>query len=108
MDMTLHQKQILFSDCFARLVLHAQDYGYEAVIDSVARRDDPGCHGMRLAGDLLLFKDGKYIVDGLDKAYRDLGEWWKRQHELCRWGGDFTGSNAGDGNHFSITHGGKA
>ena len=103
--MTLHQKQVLFSDIFARLVLKASDFGYEAVIDAVARKGDPRCHGFRLAGDLLLFKDGKYIVDGNDSSYFKLGQWWKQQHELCRWGGDF---NNCDSNHFSLTHAGKA
>jgi hypothetical protein len=28
-----------------------------------------------------------------------LGKYWKRQHPLCRWGGDFQ-----DGNHYSLEH----
>jgi len=107
--MNLHQKQALFSDLFSRLVQQAQNFGYVAVIDRVSVPGDSRCHGMRLAGDLLLFKpDGTYIKNGFDESYKKCGKWWKSQHPLCRWGGDFKGKNAGDGNHFSITHGGKS
>jgi len=107
-EMKLLAKQMLFTDCFSRLIQYARDCGYEAVIETVYRPGDPLCHGMKLAGDLSLFVNGEYITDGLSKPYSKLGEWWKQQHELCRWGGDFTGKNKGDGNHFSITHNGKA
>lgn len=54
-------------------------------------------HTQRLAIDLQLFKDGKYI----DKSnlYEPLGTYWKSLHPLCRWGGDFSKP---DGNHFSM------
>jgi hypothetical protein len=102
--MTLLQCRILFSDLFARLVLKAADFGYQIAIDSVKRKGDLRLHGLGLAGDLLVYKDGVYITDGANTAYKNLGTWWKEQHPLCRWGGDFTGENAGDGNHFSVTY----
>ncbi len=54
-------------------------------------------HKNRLAIDLNLFRDGEYLSATED--HRPLGEWWERQHELCRWGGRFD-----DGNHYSLFH----
>ncbi len=56
-------------------------------------------HRLRLAQDLNLFKDGQYVTD--PEVYRPFGEWWKKQHPLARWGGDF-----GDYDHFSFEYGG--
>lgn len=53
-------------------------------------------HTIRLAIDLLLFKDGMYLTKTED--YTPLGLWWEQQHVLARWGGRFS-----DGNHFSMT-----
>lgn len=58
-------------------------------------------HKQKLAIDLLLFRAGKYL--SLSEDYKALGEWWKQQHPLNRWGGDFP---APDGNHFSMTRDG--
>jgi hypothetical protein len=57
------------------------------------------CHKLKLARDLYLTRDGEYLTDTED--YRELGEWWEKQHDLCRWGGRFA-----DGNHFSFWHNG--
>ena len=57
-------------------------------------------HTQRLAIDINLFKNGKYLTS--TESYRFLGEWWQTLHPLCRWGGDF-----GDGNHFSLEHEGR-
>jgi hypothetical protein len=56
-------------------------------------------HQLRLAQDLLLFRNEKYLTASDD--YKSLGVWWKKQHPLARWGGDW-----GDGNHFSFEFGG--
>lgn len=56
-------------------------------------------HGLRLALDVLLFKDGVYLSRSED--YKPLGDIWKGMHPLARWGGDW-----GDGNHFSFEYGG--
>jgi hypothetical protein len=56
-------------------------------------------HKMKLAIDLDLFLYGQYVVD--TETHRALGEFWESLHPLCRWGGRF-----GDGNHYSIEHGG--
>lgn len=63
-------------------------------------------HTQRLAVDLNLFIRGKYQEDL--EAYRPLGEFWKSLDPENAWGGDFTGTPAGDARHFSRRHGGKA
>lgn len=66
-------------------------------------------HLIRLAGDLHLFADTDgdgdldYLTDTV--SHRALGEWWEKQHELCRWGGRF---GRADGNHYSLAHDGRA
>lgn len=56
-------------------------------------------HQLGLALDGILWRDGIYLTQ--TKDYEPLGEWWEKQHELCRWGGRFR-----DGNHFSMEHNG--
>lgn len=111
------QKQRLFAWLWPQLMLRAWSMGYEVVQGETFR--GPGevarlvklgkghpntLHAKCLAGHLWLFKGGRYLDQTED--YRDLGEWWKKQHPLCRWGGDFTTRR--DGVHFSVTHGGVA
>lgn len=57
-------------------------------------------HCDQLAVDLNLFCDGDYLES--TAAHQPLGEWWEKQHTLCRWGGRF-----GDGNHYSLEHEGR-
>lgn len=52
-------------------------------------------HRNRLAQDLNLYKDGKWLDDAAD--YLPFGAYWKTLHPLARWGGDF-----GDADHFSF------
>lgn len=52
-------------------------------------------HEKRLALDLMLFKDGVYLMRTED--YRPLGEQWELMGGT--WGGRFS-----DGNHFSLEH----
>lgn len=113
-DLTLGQKQRLFARLLAKLLDHAHELGFEVTMGEVWRSTatarvmhDQGrgiansLHTERLAVDINLFRDGQYVTDG--DAHQALGEWWEKQHELCRWGGRFR-----DGNHYSITHGGRA
>lgn len=109
--MTLGQKQELFAFLVPRLIDKAFEMGYQVRLGDAFR--DPrvhgevgekkgyghakSCHKLKLAIDLNLFKDGKYITN--DVGHKDLGKWWKQQHEFCTWGGDFQ-----DFNHYSFTH----
>ena len=61
-------------------------------------------HYEGLARDIDLFKDGKYLPNTED--HRPFGEYWESLDSDCRWGGKFKGNP--DGNHYSITFGGKA
>lgn len=112
--MTLGQKQRLFAKMVARLIDKAHDLGYEVSLGDAYR--DPRVHGNvgekksyssansvhkeRLAIDLNLFKDGKYLTSSED--HRELGEWWEKQHELAR-----SGIRFNDGNHYSFEHQGR-
>jgi len=58
-------------------------------------------HKLRLAEDLILDLNGVWLQKTED--YKVAGEIWESLHELCRWGGRFK-----DGNHFSLTHDGRA
>lgn len=115
--MTLGQKQRLFAKLVAQLIQHAYAQGYELTLGDAYR--DPRVHGdvgvkksyssansvhkQRLAIDLNLFKDGQYLTT--TEAHKPLGQFWKSLHPLCHWGGDFS---TPDGNHYSMTHEGRA
>ena len=109
--MTLGQKQELFAELYAKLIMYAISCGYSVRLGDVFR--DERVHGkmgekvgyghqfsvhkLKLAGDVNLFKNGKFLTTTED--HRPLGEWWEKQHPLCRWGGRFN-----DGNHYSRAH----
>jgi hypothetical protein len=69
----------------------------EAIAASVSRGIKNSVHTKKLAQDLNLFKDGEFLTKKED--YAPFGEWWKLQHPLARWGGDFD-----DADHFSFEH----
>lgn len=112
--MTLGEKQRLFSEHVALLILQAVRMGYQVTWGEAWRPPETAelyakqgrgikrsLHQDRLAVDLNLFKDGQYLQD--TSAHQPLGEWWEKQHELARWGGRFK-----DGNHYSFEHEGRA
>lgn len=114
--MTLREKQSLFAAAVGLLIAQAYWDGYEITFGEAYRPPETAAlyaeqgrgiknslHCSRLAVDLNLFRDGKYLTDTED--YRDLGEWWEELTPLARWGGNFSRP---DGNHFSFTHGGRA
>lgn len=108
--MTLREQQSKFAVMVAKLILHATEMGYQVTLGDAYR--DPRLHGepgikkgygtansfhkKRLAIDLNLFKDGKFL-DGTE-AHRPLGKWWESQGGT--WGGRFR-----DGNHYSLGEG---
>lgn len=110
--MTLGTKQKQFSKMIAELILWAYEQGYEITVGDAYRdprvfgkvgiRDGYGrassLHKSRLAMDLNLFKDGKYLTQTSDHQF--LGEHWESMGGS--WGGRFN-----DGNHYSLEHGGR-
>lgn len=114
--MTLREARCLFSHHVALLIMEAQHLGFEVAIGEVVRDQRTAAanaaagkgisnsvHLLGLAVDLNLYRDGKYLT--LTSDHAELGAWWKAQHPLFRWGGDFTRQ---DGNHYSMTWGGRA
>jgi len=115
--MKLGQKQRLFMRMFPLLLEEAFELAFEVACGDLFRA--PRVHGgvgvklgyghprsahkNKLAIDLNLYRD--VDADGdLDyltstEDHRELGEWWEKQHALCRWGGRFK-----DGNHYSFEH----
>ena len=107
--MTLRQKQSKFARMVADLLIKAYELGYEVTLGDAYR--DPRLHGElgvkkgyghaksahknRLAIDLNLFKDGKFL--GATDDHKQLGEWW--ENIGGSWGGRFN-----DGNHYSLEH----
>jgi hypothetical protein len=110
---TLREKQIRFSQLVARLILRADELGFGVTLGEASRSPEEArrnaqqgdgisnsLHCIRLAIDLNLFRDGKFLVHTND--YLPLGEWWEAQGTddfPTAWGGRF-----GDADHFSMGH----
>ena len=110
-QLTLGEKQRLFAQLVGALLRQIVVLGYECTLGEAYRTPEQAAldaakgigiknseHCKRLAIDLNLFRAGVYLTASED--YKPIGDWWKTQHDLCRWGGDFV-SNP-DGNHFSM------
>lgn len=115
MTESLRQKQSRFALGVALLIQQADKLGYAVTIGEVERTRaqaqanaasgagiSNSLHLERLAIDLHLFKDGRYITN--DEGHGELGRWWKALHPDHRWGGDFVKR---DFNHYSLTPDGK-
>lgn len=116
--MTLQQTQSVFALRVARLILKANEFGYEITFGEAYRSPEEAArlaqagkvraikrslHSDRLAIDLNLYKDGIWLMKTED--HRLLGQWWESQSDdmaECAWGGHF-----GDGNHYSIAYQGR-
>ena len=94
--MTLRQKQSKFAKMVPLLILYAYELGYEITYGDMWARTGHrrgSFHYKRLAIDLNLFKNGRYLRS--TKAHKPLGRFWV---ELGgSWGGAW-----GDGNHYSL------
>jgi hypothetical protein len=110
--MTLGEQQRLFMKLLGPLLVHVYAEGYEVSGDWLFRPPEVAAyyadlgigirsslHTVKLAIDLNLFRNGIWLRSTED--HRPIGEWWEKQHPLCRWGGRF-----GDGNHYSMERGG--
>ena len=109
----LLKRQMEFTHKVVQLLTKAHELGYEVTLGDAFR--DPrvfgpmgtvlgygrgkSAHKQRLALDLNLFKDGKFLSG--TEAHEELGTWWEGQG--CSWGGRFSPP---DGNHYSLEFGG--
>lgn len=109
--MTLGQAQRKFTRMVADLIVWAYNNGYELTFGEAWRTPEQAAlnaskgigiggslHIDRLAVDLNLFRDGKFLTSTDD--HRPLGEYWESIGGT--WGGRFN-----DGNHYSLGFGGK-
>ncbi len=109
--MSIGSKQRKFSLMIAKLIVWIYEQGYEVSFGDAYR--DPRLHGAigekkayghknsnhknRLAVDLNLFRDGKYLSS--TESHKPVGEKWESMGGT--WGGRFN-----DGNHYSLEHNG--
>lgn len=113
--MKLGKKQELFMRLLPRLIDKAHALGFQIrggdlfrdprvhgdIGENTGYGNKNSCHKLKLAIDLNLMRGRKLVKT--TEGHRELGEWWEKQHKLCRWGGRFE-----DGNHYSLTdHGYK-
>ena len=102
--MTLGEKQEKFSLMLSELIQWAYSQGYKIRLGHVLRCADcrtgseVSLHKVKLAADLNLFKEGKFLSSTEDHLF--LGEKWEEMGGS--WGGRFR-----DGNHYSLEHEGR-
>jgi hypothetical protein len=104
----LSDKQKKFTLLISKLIQWAYEHGYELTFGDAYRNPEKAevlgyykpwsYHCKRLAVDLNLFKDGKYLTRTED--HKPLGEFWESIGGT--WGGRWH-----DGNHYSLGEGGK-
>lgn len=99
--MTLQQKQSVFAQNVARLIIHVDAIGLACTIGEVLRTKEQAeiyekegkgiknsLHCKKLAIDLHLFSPhGVYLTDFT--SYEPLGKYWESLHPANRWGGFF-------------------
>lgn len=101
--MTLSQKQRKFTKMLNVLHAYAALLGYELtqgrghVPGAKLKSGKPSLHSLKLAHDLNLFINGRYMTS--TEAHRPLGLLWESIGGS--WGGRFE-----DGNHYSLMHAG--
>jgi len=97
--MRLGEKQELFMQLFPALINKAHELGFKIrggdlyrdprvhgkIGEKVGYGHRNSCHKLKLATDLNLFKDGKFLQDTEDQ--KQLCFWCESLHPLCRWGG---------------------
>lgn len=96
--MSLGDEQRKFSLMIAKLIIFAYEQGYEITCGDFFAHDghkEGSFHYKKLAADLNLFKDRKYLTKTEDHKF--LGERWESMGGT--WGGRFRNK---DGNHYSL------
>ncbi|KKL20835.1 hypothetical protein LCGC14_2451470 [marine sediment metagenome] len=96
--MTLRQRQSKFASMVSLLIAFAYEQEYEVTFGDAWAHDGHkkgSFHYDRLAVDLNLFKNGRYLSS--TASHRPLGEFWESLGGT--WGGRFT--DPPDGNHYS-------
>ena len=96
--MGLQSKQSKFVKMIGLLITYATMQGYEVTFGDAHAQSghkDGSFHYKRLAIDLNLFRNGKYLRETED--HKPLGVFWKSIGGT--WGGDFKNP---DGNHYSL------
>jgi hypothetical protein len=105
--MTLGKAQELFGYCLGELLVYIHLKGYQVRIgdawslphdtttDGKPRHKKNSQHHKKLAIDLNLFKNGKFLSSTED--HRDFGIFWEKLSPFCRWGGRYN-----DGNHYEV------
>ena len=94
----LRNQQSKFAQLTAHLILFADKRGYEVTLgDAYAKTGHKAnsLHYSRLAIDLNLFRNGKYLEETAN--HEELGMYWESLDPDCRWGGRFN-----DGNHYEM------
>lgn len=114
-ELNLGQRQRLFMELLPRLLNFIYSKGYEVTggdLWAKTGHKNNSNHYIRLAIDLNLFLDGKYLEKS--ESHLQFGKFWMSLHPLCRWGGNWDGDNnpfefgESDGNHYSIEYEGRA
>jgi hypothetical protein len=114
---SLTEQQALFATLLARLILWVQaqpgmrvrlGWVYDPPDTGSTFRSSRSLHRHRLAADLILDLQeglgGEWVYQTTTEAYAPLGRHWLTLDPLCEWGGS---GDRGDGNHFSLRHGGR-
>jgi len=99
--MSLRKRQSKFARMVGLLILFAYEKEYEITLGDAYATDghcDGSFHYKRLAIDLNLFRDGKYLTNTED--HKPLGDFWESIGGS--WGGRFKNP---DGNHYSLGEG---
>lgn len=109
-SMTLHERQITFAKNVATLIGYIFLKDYQMTFGEAYRTPEQAelnakkgtgikdsLHCQRLALDINLFKNDKYLTDTQD--YEFLGVFWESLNKSNRWGGRFSNK---DGNHFEM------
>jgi len=97
----LGDRRRLFTRCVHQLLGRMLEAGYEPMLGKDGLKHMPNSlHYDGLAVDIDLTKGGQYLSRTED--HRQFGEYWEGLNPLCCWGGRF-----GDGNHYSVTMGGR-